>query len=135
MGWKKKSPNGVKPGELTAFIDQGSEIEGTYTFSGTVMINGKFSGEISTGDTLIVGEKALLKASIQAGTVVISGEVVGNVRASERAELRGTARVSGDVEAPVIVVEEGVLFDGHCRNTKAKPEALGHELSALDDKR
>jgi cytoskeletal protein CcmA (bactofilin family) len=134
MGWKKKSGNGVKPGELTAFIDQGSEIEGTYTFSGTVMINGKFSGEIHTSDTLIVGEKALLKASIQAGTVVISGEVVGNVRASERVELRGTARVSGDVEAPVIVVEEGVLFDGHCRNTKARLEAPGPELSAVGAK-
>jgi cytoskeletal protein CcmA (bactofilin family) len=30
--------------------------------------------------------------------------------------------VFGDVEAPVIVVEEGVLFEGHCRMTKAKGE-------------
>ena len=127
MSWKKKSGNGVKPGELTAFIDEGSEFEGKYTFSGTVMINGKFSGEIHTGDTLIVGEKAVVKANIRAGTVVISGEVVGNVGARERVELRGTARVFGDVEAPVIVVEEGVLFEGHCRNTKAKPEAPGPE--------
>jgi len=50
--------------------------------------------------------------------VLISGEVVGNVLASERVELRGTARVFGDVEAPVIVVEEGVLFEGHCRMPK-----------------
>jgi cytoskeletal protein CcmA (bactofilin family) len=36
-------------------------------------------------------------------------------------ELRGSARVFGDVEAPVVVVEEGVLFEGHCRMTKSRP--------------
>ncbi len=33
-------------------------------------------------------------------------------------ELKSTGRVSGDVEAPVIIVEEGVLLDGHCRMTR-----------------
>ena len=103
---------------LTAFIDEGSEIEGKYTFSGTVMLNGKFKGEISTNDTLIVGEKAVINADIRAGQVLVSGEVVGNVQATERVELKRTARMFGDVEAPVIVVEEGVLFEGHCRMTK-----------------
>jgi cytoskeletal protein CcmA (bactofilin family) len=113
-----KSP--VKPSDLSAFIDEGSQIEGKYTFSGTVMLNGKLSGEIHTTDTLIIGEKGVVNANIRAGTVVISGEVVGNVLATERVELRGTARVVGDVEAPVVVVEEGVLFEGHCRMTKGK---------------
>ncbi|MBI3635789.1 MAG: polymer-forming cytoskeletal protein, partial [Candidatus Rokubacteria bacterium] len=99
---------------------EGSQIEGKYTFSGTVMLNGKFSGEIESRDTLIIGEKGVVNATIRAGAVVINGEVVGNVLASERVELRGSARVFGDVEAPVIVVEEGVLFEGHCRMTKAK---------------
>ena len=103
---------------LTAFIDEGSEIEGKYTFSGTVMLNGKLKGEISTNDTLIVGEKGVVNADIRAGQVLVSGEVVGNVQATERVELKRTARMFGDVEAPVIVVEEGVLFEGHCRMTK-----------------
>ena len=105
---------------LTAFIDEGSEIEGRYTFSGTVMLNGKIKGEIVSNDTLIIGEKGVVNAAVRAGIVLISGEVVGNVCASERVELRGTARVCGDVEAPIVVVEEGVLFDGHCKMTKAR---------------
>src|SRR5499427_3526560 len=113
-----KAP-GTKNGDLTAFIDEGSEIEGKYSFSGTVMLNGRFSGEIQTKDTLIIGEKGVVNATVRAGSVVISGEVVGNVLASERVELRGTARVFGDVEAPVVVVEEGVLFEGHCKMTKS----------------
>lgn len=119
----KRRRRSVDRGGLTAFIDEGSEIEGRYTFSGTVMLNGRFKGEISSTDTLIIGGKGIINANIRAGRVLISGEVVGNVSASERVELKRTARVFGDVEAPVVVVEEGVLFEGHCRMTKANPNA------------
>jgi cytoskeletal protein CcmA (bactofilin family) len=103
-------------------MDERSEIEGTYTFSGTVMLNGKFTGEIISNDTLIIGEKGVVNASIRAGVILVNGEVRGNILGGERVELRGAARVFGDVEAPVVVVEEGVLFEGHCRMTKGKPE-------------
>ena len=66
-----------------------------------------------------VGE--LLSAS--AGRVLVSGEVVGNISGTERVELKRTARVFGDVEAPVVILEEGVLFEGHCRMTKVDPNA------------
>jgi cytoskeletal protein CcmA (bactofilin family) len=122
MLWKKTAKaTGGKPSDLSAYIDEASQIEGKYTFAGTVMLNGKLTGEISSNDTLIIGEKAVINASVRAGVVLISGEITGNIVASERVELRGTARVFGDVEAPVIVVEEGVLFEGHCRMTKGRP--------------
>jgi len=124
MRWRKGKPASGSS-DLTAFIDEGSEIEGKYTFHGTVMLNGKFSGEISSGDTLIIGEKGIVNATVRAGVVLISGEVIGNVFATERVELRGTARVYGDVEAPVVVVEEGVLFEGRCKNTKTRSADLG----------
>jgi cytoskeletal protein CcmA (bactofilin family) len=138
--WKRpgKAAVAVKGNDLSAFIDEASEIEGKYTFSGTVMINGKFKGEIVSNDTLIVGEKGVINATIRAGIVLISGEVVGNVLASERVELRGTARVFGDVEAPVIVVEEGVLFEGHCRMTKSRSSdapPVTRDLSVVSLKR
>jgi cytoskeletal protein CcmA (bactofilin family) len=123
---------------LTAFIDEGSEMEGRYTFSGTVMLNGRFKGEISTTDTLIIGDKGVMNGDIRAGQVLVSGEVVGNILGTERVELKRTARVFGDVEAPVVVVEEGVLFEGHCRMTKANPntEVLpARDLSVVPIKR
>ena len=107
--------------DLTAFFDEHSEIEGKYTFSGTVMVNGKFRGEIQGPDTLIVGEKGVVNANVRTGILIVSGELVGNVAASERVEMKGGARIFGDVEAPVVVVEEGVLFEGHCRMTNLNP--------------
>ena len=115
LWWKKKLKPSVRGRDLTAFIDEGSEIEGKYTFSGTVMLNGRFRGEIVSNDSLIVGEKGVVNASIRAGVVLINGEV----------------------EAPVIVIEEGVLFEGHCRMTKARPAAapVVRDLSVVTLKR
>jgi cytoskeletal protein CcmA (bactofilin family) len=121
MFWKKMSTHSVRGTDLTAFIDEGSDIEGKCTFSGTVMLNGRFRGEIVSSDRIIVGEKGVVNASIHAANVLIKGEVAGDVVATERVELVGAARVFGDVEAPVVVVEDGVLFEGHCRMTKTRP--------------
>src|SRR5260370_38411264 len=115
MWMRKRKPPGRNG--LTAFIDEGSEIEGRYTFSGTVMLNGRFKGEISTTDTLIIGDKAVVNGDVRAGRVLVSGEVVGNISGTERVELKRTARGVGDGEAPVGVLEEGVLFEGHSRIT------------------
>jgi cytoskeletal protein CcmA (bactofilin family) len=119
----------VKRADLTAFIDEGTEIDGKYSFSGTVMLNGKLSGEIASGENLIVGDKGRIHANIRAGSVTVSGEVVGNIVASERIELRNAARVTGNLEAPVIVLDEGALFEGQCRMTT--PAASGSTVIAL----
>lgn len=132
MFWRRSGQSRVKRGGITAFLDEGSEIEGKYTFSGTAMLNGKFKGEISSTDTLIIGEKGVVNATVRAGVVLISGEVVGSLLASERVEMKKSARVFGDVEAPVVIIEEGVLFEGHCRMTKTRPAEApaGREMSA-----
>ena len=123
--------------ELSAYLDERSDIEGTCTFSGTVMLNGKFKGLIQSTDTLIVGEKGVVNADINGGCVLVRGEVSGNIVATERVELRGNARVFGDVEAPVVVMDEGVLFEGHCRMTKTRTEVPreARDLSVVSLKR
>src|SRR3989304_2480413 len=67
MLWKKPHAKAPKANDLTAFIDEGSEIEGKYTFSGTVMLNGRFRGEIVSNDTLIVGEKGVGNPRLRRG--------------------------------------------------------------------
>lgn len=117
--------------DLAAFLDESSTLEGTYRFTGTVMLNGRFDGEIHSSDTLIIGDKGVVKANIRAGTLIVSGELIGNAVAGERVELRGGARVFGDVEAPVVVVEEGVLLEGHCRMAPAPARSADNTVVAL----
>ena len=104
-----------------AFLDDGSQIEGKYTCTGTVMLDAKLRGEITAKDTLVIGEHAVVEASVRAAILVVHGKLVGNVVATERVEMRSGARVTGDVEAPVIVMEAGATHDGRSRMTKDKP--------------
>ena len=138
MWWNRKRTASARSGDLTAFVDEGSEIDGKYTFRGTAMLNGKFTGEITSTDTLIVGEKATVNATIRVGTVLVSGEVVGTIVAGERLELHRLARVFGDVETPVLVVDDGAVLEGHCRMTRPKPaEAVppARDLAVVSVKR
>src|SRR2546427_13296705 len=117
MLWRKSRKRTTKGSDLTAFIDEGSEIEGKYSFTGTVMINGRFRGEIVSSDSLIIGEKGVVNATVRAGIVLINGEVVGSVSASQRVELRGTAPVCGAVEVPGAVVVAGGAVTWHLSAT------------------
>ena len=109
--WNNHNPTSKNS---TSVIDQGCELEGRFRFSGTLVINGKFRGELHSPDTLLVGESAELEAEVSVGTVIISGQVTGAVMARERVELRAGARIAGNIVTPVLVLEEGVVFDGRC---------------------
>ena len=121
-----QSPRGG--GELNAILGRGSEFEGKLTFEGTVRIDGKFSGEISTTDVLVVGEGARVQAEINAGSVIINGEVQGNIRAKSSIELHQPARVRGNLETPQLSIDKGVIFEGTSKmeglDKAAKPQAV-----------
>ena len=68
-----------------------------------------------SSDTLFVGETGHVKANVQVGIAIVSGEITGNITAKERVELHASARVVGDIVTPVLLLEEGVVFDGHCQ--------------------
>jgi len=105
-------------GELNALLGRGSEFDGKLTFEGTVRIDGTFSGEISTSDTLIVGDGAKVSAEITCGTLIVHGEITGNINATVAVELHKPARVKGDVTTPALVVERGVFFQGNSKMTE-----------------
>jgi cytoskeletal protein CcmA (bactofilin family) len=131
MTSRKDMPSGVKREDLAALIDENSELEGRCAFTGAAVVNGKLRGEISATDSLVIGATAVVNAEIRAGIVVIAGEVVGNVYATTRVELRGTARMFGDVEAPNVIIEEGVLFEGQCRMTPSRAPEPNATLTVL----
>jgi len=122
-GARQSKPS--RPREYNSHVHEGTEIEGKVSFSGTVLVNGRVRGEIVSNDTLVIGEKGVINASIRSGVVEVSGEVVGNISATERIELHPSCRVYGDIEAPVVTIDEGALLEGQCRMTKLRPADIG----------
>jgi len=101
--------------DLNALLGRGSEFEGKLSFEGTVRIDGKFTGSIHSGDVLVVGEGAKISAEITCGTIIVHGEVTGNIRAKNAVELHHPARVRGNIETPSLMVEKGVMFEGQSK--------------------
>ncbi len=102
-------------GDLNALLGRGSEFEGKLTFEGTVRIDGKFTGTIVTNDVLVIGEGAKVNAEVSCGTVIVHGEINGNVKAKTSVELHHPARMRGNVETPSLMVEKGVMFEGQTK--------------------
>lgn len=107
---------------MVSVIDHGCGFKGHLTFVGTLVLNGKLQGELSSTGTVIVAETAELEADAQVGTAIISGKFSGHLIARERIELRATARIFGDIATPALVLEEGVVFDGHCKMRTEEPQ-------------
>jgi cytoskeletal protein CcmA (bactofilin family) len=114
MRWHLRNRTAVETS--TAFISEGSELVGTCSFDGDVVINGRIKGEIQATGTLTIGRAGRVEARLHGSIVIIEGEVVGSVVAAERIELREHARVHGDLETPALVIEESAVFEGQTKS-------------------
>ena len=107
--------------DILTVLDKGAEFDGKLTFEGKVQINGKFRGEVFSDGILIIGEGAEVDAKIEIDTVIIQGQVTGNIIAKSRIEMHPPAVVKGDIVSPGLVVSEGAVFEGNC--------SMGREVS------
>jgi len=101
-------------------LGRGVRLEGKLTFAGAVRIDATFVGTIVTDDVLLVGEAARIDANITCGTIVVRGEVNGNIQAKSAVEIRAQAKVRGDLETPSLTIEKGAFFQGASRMDPSK---------------
>ena len=120
-------------GDLNASLGKGSEFEGKLAFEGKVRIDGTFTGEISTSDTLHIGEGAKVSAEISCGTVIVEGEVVGNIKATGAVELHRPAKVRGDITSPSLSIEKGVVFEGRSKMESLEASNVVNLRAASDE--
>ena len=96
------------------FLGKEASFKGELSFKGTLCIDGKFEGQITTSDTLIITQDGIIEADIQAGTVICEGLVKGNIVASTKVELRPNSNIIGNVRSPSLIIEVGARLDGKC---------------------
>lgn len=106
--------------EIKAFLGKNTEFDGKLSFAGTVRIDGHFKGEIVGDGTLIVGDDAVVESEVQVSHLVVCGEVRGNLFAAEKIEIHPPGKVFGNLQAPAVVMDEGVVFEGCCRMREIK---------------
>ena len=100
---------------IQTFLGPETKLEGKLSFNGTVRLDGHLQGSIESKEgVIVVGEKAVVDADILVHTAIVYGEVSGNIRAAHRIELHQPARLFGDLSAPVVTIDPGVIFHGNC---------------------
>ncbi|MEN8245419.1 MAG: polymer-forming cytoskeletal protein [Thermodesulfobacteriota bacterium] len=100
---------------ISTFLGYGTSIDGTLEFQGTIRLDGDVKGQvISQNGTLIIGDKAVVQAQVRVDTAIVRGEINGSIEAKTRIEAYPPARIIGEIQAPEISVESGVVFNGNC---------------------
>ena len=101
--------------EVVAFFGEGVECIGEIWYEGNVQIDGRLEGTVHTKGTLVVGDRAVVKAKIEAGTVICKGSIHGDVVAKESIKLLAPGLIHGTLSAPQLSVEIGGVFNGRIR--------------------
>lgn len=112
-----------------------SSFEGKLVFEGTVRIDGNYKGQIKTDNVLVIGQGARVEATMEVGSVVINGEVVGDVIAKQLVEIHAPGRLRGNMTTPQLMIAKGVIFEGSCKmEGLSSPERGGAKVTLLPSK-
>jgi len=121
----------IKEGTLSGFVGNGTTLTGEANFKGMLRVDGHLSGRVSSQDgTLIVSTGGQVDADVEVSVAQIYGTVIGNVTATKRIELGRVAKVTGDIQTPALVIEQGAVFEGSCRMQQIKDEQAKGEARA-----
>ena len=114
----------IKEGTLTGFVGNGTTLTGEANFKGMLRVDGGLSGRVSSADgTLIVSTNGRVDANVEVAVAQIYGTVNGDIIASKRIEMGRVAKVTGNIQTPALVIENGAIFEGSCRMVQIKEAA------------
>ena len=117
--------------KISTLIGKGCELSGDFTAKGSARIDGKIDGNVTVEGSLLLGAGSIVNGNISAQSVLIGGEVMGNVTAPEKAELTSTAKVLGDIFTKVIVIDEHAVFQGKCDMNQSVPAKKSNVTKAV----
>ncbi len=111
---------------LNSIIGEGTRFRGELEVNGLLRIDGDFVGTIRTPGKILVGLNGRARCNIYAETVVVGGVVLGNIYCTDRVVILSTGMLLGNIHAPRLVVEEGVILNGTCLvcGSAEQPEAV-----------
>ena len=88
-------------------------IKGELSGSEDLTIEGQVDGKIELRqNVLTIGPNSRIKAQVFAKSVIVQGEVTGNITASEKVDIRDNGSVDGDIASPKVAIAEGAHFRG-----------------------
>lgn len=114
-------------------LGKGVSVMGDIRFDDKLHVEGKVIGKVaSEKGTLIIEEAGRVEAQIEVGVCIIRGTLEGNVNARSRIEIHKTSHVRGDMTTPVLLIEEGAVFNGSVGMGQEAAARLPEEIQSRD---
>ena len=104
-----------KEGTATTVIAKGTLIEGKFSCSENVRLDGAINGEVQVDKRFVMGETSVVQGNIRARDAAIKGRIKGDIEVKEALHLLDTAIIEGNITAKTMIVEEGARYNGACR--------------------
>jgi len=119
--------------EAATVIGEKTRINGKVEGGEDVRVKGHVEGEIHLSETIFVEQGGVVVANLAVKVAMVSGVVLGNIRASDRVHMAETARMVGDIAAPRVILVDGAAFRGRIDmgdNEAEQAEATGRRSDA-----
>jgi cytoskeletal protein CcmA (bactofilin family) len=114
-----------KSDNSTSLLSQNVKIEGDIQGEENLHVEGQFKGSIKLSGDIYIGNTGVVEADIEANSVVIQGNVTGNIIAHKQLEIQPTGRLIGDCTAQSIDIKEGAIFEGRSQMLKSASVSTG----------
>ncbi|MFN3446529.1 MAG: polymer-forming cytoskeletal protein [Bacteroidia bacterium] len=105
-------------------INSGTQILGDVNSDGDMRVDGTIKGYLTSKARLVLGPTAVIEGDVKAANIEISGEVNGNIYATELLTVKATAKISGDIVSNKLIIEAGAIFNGTSKMNKPKEASL-----------
>ncbi|RMH00293.1 MAG: polymer-forming cytoskeletal protein [Deltaproteobacteria bacterium] len=96
----------------TCIIGRNIAVRGTISGEEDLIVEGRVEGSVSLAGHLTVAAEGVVQADLDVESVVVMGEVVGDITASTSVTIEPGARVTGNIRAPRVIIRDGAFFDG-----------------------
>lgn len=115
-----------------AYLGSDTVYEGKLSFKGTVRIEGRFTGDITSDGTLNIGKEAQVQGTLSVGELLLSGHFNGEVVVKRRTVIYSTGVMEGHLQTPTLLTEEGGIIEGriNMRSLDAAPQVKEKQQSA-----
>jgi cytoskeletal protein CcmA (bactofilin family) len=121
----------IRSSKIETLIGQTIELTGDVKFSGGLHLDGKIIGNVTAENdkdsVLIVSDMGRVEGDVSVSCAVINGEVIGNVYASEKLELSGRARITGNVHYNLLEMASGAEVNGKMLHDTKDKKRLEHQ--------
>lgn len=119
--------------QTNTIVGPNTVVQGNLDIKGSLLIYGTVLGDVHSNGQVRTAKDSMIKGNVVADEAVIDGELDGSLTTKGRSTLGTSARMTGDLQAALLIIEEGAQFSGKCKMEGAKVRSVPKSKDGSQD--